>query len=355
MVVQDNISPKQGVSLRLKAIHKHYGSLHVLDGIDIELRQQEILTVLGPSGCGKTTLLRIVNGLISYDKGEVLFKGEQVMRPRPEMAMVFQNFGLFPWKRLHQNIGYGLRIQRRSLTEIDKIVAHYIGLVGLNGFEDNFPAELSGGMQQRAGLARALAVQPALAMKKRRALGQQVQIQRKSLAGHVQAHRGIRVGGIFPRHHAPTAEPDLVPVDRRPGHAQATAGNPAAVEEDPFRRFAERGLGRVRRFQPPARRRPLRWLVRAARGARHDSPAKEGHLDSKAPPAGRLQPAGVIPPLQPVGGVNAVVPGEIPIPTALRKAELPGSGRPDGRIPGRISGGARAVRRKRDQQATESG
>ncbi len=83
MSVQDNISPKQGVSLRLKAIHKHYGSLHVLDGIDIEVRQQEILTVLGPSGSGKTTLLRIVNGLISYDKGEVLFKGEQVIGPRP--------------------------------------------------------------------------------------------------------------------------------------------------------------------------------------------------------------------------------------------------------------------------------
>ncbi len=83
MAVQDNISPKQGVSLRLKAIHKHYGSLHVLDGIGIEVRQQKILAVLGPSGCGKTTILRIVNGLISSDRGEVLFKGEQVIGPRP--------------------------------------------------------------------------------------------------------------------------------------------------------------------------------------------------------------------------------------------------------------------------------
>ncbi len=83
MSIQDNIRPKQGVSLRLKAIHKNYGSLHVLDGIDIEVRQQEILTVLGPSGSGKTTLLRIVNGLISYDREEVLFKGEQVIGPRP--------------------------------------------------------------------------------------------------------------------------------------------------------------------------------------------------------------------------------------------------------------------------------
>ena len=162
MAVRDNTDTKQDVSLRLKDVHKHYGSLHVLDGIDIELRSREILTVLGPSGCGKTTLLRIVNGLISYDKGEVYFKAERVTAPCPEMAMVFQNFGLFPWKRLHQNIGYGLRIQRRPATDIDKIVAHYINLVGLNGFEENYPSELSGGMQQRAGLARALAAQPEL-------------------------------------------------------------------------------------------------------------------------------------------------------------------------------------------------
>ncbi len=162
MAVQDNTSAEKNVSLRLKDVHKFYGPLHVLAGVNIEVRPREILTILGPSGCGKTTLLRLVNGLISYDKGEVYFKEERVMGPCPEMAMVFQNFGLFPWKRLHQNIGYGLRIQRRPSADIDKIVAHYINLVGLDGFEENFPAELSGGMQQRAGLARALAAQPEL-------------------------------------------------------------------------------------------------------------------------------------------------------------------------------------------------
>ncbi|MFQ5962070.1 MAG: ABC transporter ATP-binding protein [Candidatus Methylomirabilales bacterium] len=162
MPFQDDTSVKQDVSLRLKDVHKFYGSLHVLDGIDIEVRPREILTILGPSGCGKTTLLRLVNGLIAYNSGEIYFKAERVMGPCPEMAMVFQNFGLFPWKRLHQNIGYGLRIQRRPARDIDKIVAHYINLVGLNGFEENFPSELSGGMQQRAGLARALAAQPEL-------------------------------------------------------------------------------------------------------------------------------------------------------------------------------------------------
>jgi NitT/TauT family transport system ATP-binding protein len=147
------------VCLHLAGVHKYYGDLHVLDSIDIEVYEEEIVTILGPSGCGKTTLLRILNGLISYDSGDVLYKGEQVIGPRPEMAMVFQHFGLFPWKRLSQNIGYGLNIQGRPKEEIDNLVRHYTSLVGLEGFEDNFPAELSGGMQQRAGLARALATQ----------------------------------------------------------------------------------------------------------------------------------------------------------------------------------------------------
>lgn len=147
-------------TLRLDGVGKWFGSLQVLDGIDIDVRTREILTVLGPSGCGKTTLLRIVNGLILCERGEVSFKGEAVKAPRPEMAMVFQNFGLFPWKRLDQNIGYALRIQGRAKGEIDRLVGRYTELVGLGGFEGSYPAQLSGGMQQRAGLARALAAQP---------------------------------------------------------------------------------------------------------------------------------------------------------------------------------------------------
>ena len=149
-----------GVALCLTDVHKRYGSLHVLQGITLEVGDREIITVVGPSGCGKTTLLRIVNGLIPHDQGEVFFRKEPVAGPRPEMAMVFQHFGLFPWKRLHQNVAYALTLQRRQRVEIDRLVNHYIRLVGLQGFEERFPAELSGGMRQRVGLARALAAQP---------------------------------------------------------------------------------------------------------------------------------------------------------------------------------------------------
>jgi len=121
-----------------------------------------VLCVLGPSGCGKTTLLRVLDGLAEADAGEVAIDGRRVAGPSRDVAMVFQHFGLFPWKRLDQNIGYALRLHGRSRAEIAQAVAHYARLVGLDGFERFYPYQLSGGMQQRAGLARALAANPSI-------------------------------------------------------------------------------------------------------------------------------------------------------------------------------------------------
>ena len=121
-----------------------------------------MVCLLGPSGCGKTTLLRAVDGLIVPDDGEVTIGGRRVTGPRPDVAMVFQQFGLFPWKRLRQNVAYGLELRGRPRAEIERAVAHYTRLVGLAGFEQAYPYQLSGGMQQRAGLARALAVNPSI-------------------------------------------------------------------------------------------------------------------------------------------------------------------------------------------------
>ncbi len=121
-----------------------------------------MLCILGPSGCGKTTLLRVIDGLIRPDGGEVLIDGRRVLCPSPDVAMVFQQFRLFPWKRLDQNIAYGLKLRGTSRAETNTVVERYVQLVGLWGFERCYPFQLSGGMQQRAGLARALAVNPSI-------------------------------------------------------------------------------------------------------------------------------------------------------------------------------------------------
>ncbi len=131
-----------------------------LDNVNLEVRDNEFLTVIGPSGCGKTTLLRIIAGLISYDQGEVSINGAQVTGPGPDRSVVFQNFALLPWADVLTNVSFGLEIRGVSKTERESTAMRLVHLVGLQGFERRLPKELSGGMQQRVGLARALAVNP---------------------------------------------------------------------------------------------------------------------------------------------------------------------------------------------------
>lgn len=137
-----------------------YGPLQVFRDVNLSVGQREIVALVGPSGCGKTTFLRCVDGLIPLSEGEILLDGSAVTCPPPKVAMVFQHFGLFPWKTVRSNVAYGLSIAGASRGEIDERVPHFINLVGLQGFEDAYPYQLSGGMQQRCGLARALAVDP---------------------------------------------------------------------------------------------------------------------------------------------------------------------------------------------------
>jgi ABC-type nitrate/sulfonate/bicarbonate transport system ATPase subunit len=138
------------------------GGVVALEDINLEVQPNESLCILGPSGCGKTTLLRIIDCLIARDQGDILIDGQLVSQPRPDIAMVFQHFGLFPWKRLEENIAYGLELRGRSRQEISATVERYVALIGLDGFEKSYPHQLSGGMQQRAGLARAMAINPSV-------------------------------------------------------------------------------------------------------------------------------------------------------------------------------------------------
>jgi len=136
------------------------GAVTVFEGLDLAVRDGEALCILGPSGCGKTTLLRCMHGLAGIDDGRIIIDGVEVRAPSRKVAMVFQHFGLMPWKRVRENVAYGLELSGASKATIAERVDRYIRMVGLGGFEDAYPYALSGGMQQRVGLARALAVDP---------------------------------------------------------------------------------------------------------------------------------------------------------------------------------------------------
>ncbi|MEI7804466.1 MAG: ABC transporter ATP-binding protein [Hyphomicrobiales bacterium] len=153
---------KDSARIRVNGLGKHYGTLEVFRNVSFDIGEREIVAIVGPSGCGKTTLLRCIDGLLPVDEGEIWFDQQRVTSPLPGVAMVFQHFGLFPWKTVYDNVAYGLRMAGAPQAEIDKRVPEFVKLVGLAGFEKAYPYQISGGMQQRCGLARALAVEPSV-------------------------------------------------------------------------------------------------------------------------------------------------------------------------------------------------
>jgi NitT/TauT family transport system ATP-binding protein len=145
--------------VEVRGVSKIYeGGVEALNEITLDFPEGQLTSLLGPSGCGKTTLLKIIAGLIPPSSGEVLVDGKPVTGPGPERAFVFQDFALMPWANVMRNVGFGLELRGRSKTERQGIAEKYIEAVGLKGFEHSYPHELSGGMRQRVGLARALAV-----------------------------------------------------------------------------------------------------------------------------------------------------------------------------------------------------
>jgi NitT/TauT family transport system ATP-binding protein len=148
--------------IRAEGLGKAYGDKEVFRDLTFDVAEGEIVSIVGPSGCGKTTLLRCVVGLITPTRGSVSINEQRVLAPTEGVAMVFQHFGLFPWKTVAANVAYGLTVQGISRRASAPKVQELINLVGLQGFEKSYPHQLSGGMQQRAGLARALAIEPSV-------------------------------------------------------------------------------------------------------------------------------------------------------------------------------------------------
>jgi NitT/TauT family transport system ATP-binding protein len=159
--VRDLIRPKIEVRQVSKSYPVDRGAVLALRGTDLAVADGEFVSIIGPSGCGKSTLLYIVGGFLSAE-GEVLVDGRAITGPGTERGIVFQEYALFPWLTVRGNIAYGLERQGVPAVQRDRTVARLIGVIGLAGFEDRFPRELSGGMKQRVALARTLACEPAI-------------------------------------------------------------------------------------------------------------------------------------------------------------------------------------------------
>jgi NitT/TauT family transport system ATP-binding protein len=154
---KSSTAPRSIVEVR--HVSKTYaGGVEALNDISIDFAEGQLTSLLGPSGCGKTTLLKIIAGLIPATGGEVKVDGRTVTGPGPERAFVFQDFALMPWANVMRNVAFGLELKGVARTEREAVAEKYIASVGLKGFEKAYPHALSGGMRQRAGLARALAV-----------------------------------------------------------------------------------------------------------------------------------------------------------------------------------------------------
>jgi len=145
-----------------KTVKEHTTEVKALTEVNLSIRANEFLSIIGPSGCGKTTLLKMIDGLLPYDSGTISIAGKPVTAPGPDRAVVFQTFALLPWRTVLANVEFSLELRQIGAQQRTEIARDCLHRVGLGDFENHYPHELSGGMQQRAGLARALAVNPSI-------------------------------------------------------------------------------------------------------------------------------------------------------------------------------------------------
>jgi NitT/TauT family transport system ATP-binding protein len=143
-----------------KVFSEDHNTVQALKDVNLSVNSDEFVCLVGPSGCGKSTLLRIISGLDHASKGEVLFMGTPITEPTPKISMIFQLFGLLPWKTAQENVEVPLEVMGFDEVERGKAAREYLKMVQLENFEDTYPHDLSGGMKQRVGIARALALKP---------------------------------------------------------------------------------------------------------------------------------------------------------------------------------------------------
>lgn len=153
------------MSVEFINVHKSFNEIegkpkYVLEDINLKIKTGEFICVLGKSGCGKSTMLNLLAGYLKADKGRIIVDGVDVKGPSAQRGVVFQQHALFPWYTVKENIEFGLKLKKYKKSEREKIVKQYIDMIGLQGYENAYPSELSGGMAQRVGIARALVNDP---------------------------------------------------------------------------------------------------------------------------------------------------------------------------------------------------
>ena len=229
--------PSAPAVVEVRGVTKVYdGGVEALNGITLDFPQGQLTSLLGPSGCGKTTLLKIIAGLVPATAGEVAVDGKKVTGPGPERAFVFQDFALMPWADVMRNVGFGLELKGVKHSEREAIASKYIQAVGLKGFERAYPHELSGGMRQRVGLARALAVDAKVLLMDEPFSAVDEQTRRKFQEDLLQLISRERKTFIFVTHSIEEAvyvSDRVVLLSRRPSRVSAIIEPDISRHEDP--------------------------------------------------------------------------------------------------------------------------
>jgi NitT/TauT family transport system ATP-binding protein len=230
--------------VRVRDVRKTYpGGIEALSGVTLDFPEGQLTTLLGPSGCGKTTLLKIIAGLVPATSGEVEVAGRTVTGPGPERTFVFQDFALMPWADVLRNVAFGLELRGVARAEREEVAARHIARVGLAGFERKFPHELSGGMRQRVGLARALAVDARVVMMDEPFSAVDEQTRRKFQEDLLELIANERKTFLFVTHSIEEAvyvSDRIVLLSRRPSRVSAIVeprldrtGGPERIRRDP--------------------------------------------------------------------------------------------------------------------------
>ena len=238
--------------LELQNLHRDFGTVKALDGIEIALGEGEFLSLLGPSGCGKTTALRLVAGFDRPDAGRIVVDGKDITNVSPnkrDMGMVFQAYSLFPNMTARQNVEYGLRIRGKDKTDRKKRVDDLLELVGLGHAGDRYPHQLSGGMQQRVALARALAIEPRVLLldEPLSALDAKVRVQLREEIRRIQLELGITTLYVTHDQEEALSVSDHVAVMY--GGRIEQMGSPAEMYSAPATPFVAEFIGTMNRLE----------------------------------------------------------------------------------------------------------